>query len=244
MRYALEIVGLCKSYSKFAVKDINFSLPTGSIMGFVGPNGAGKTTTLKSILNMLVYDSGEIRILGETDGKKVRDDVGVVMDSAFYEEEWRISDVEKAIRLFSGRWDGSQFDSYLAKFDLDKKKRVKELSRGMSVKLMIAAALSHDAKLLILDEPTSGLDPVARDELCNILLSYVKNSQRSVLFSTHITTDLEKIADYITFIMSGKIAFTGDRQALFEKYRPIYGETASIDEIIVSMAKERGEAFE
>jgi len=238
MKYALEIVDLCKSYGTFAVKDASFSLPTGSIMGFVGPNGAGKTTTLKSILNMLIYDSGEIRILGETDRKKVKDDIGVVMDNTFYEDEWRLYDVEKAMRLFSARWDSAAFDRHLAAFGLDKNKRVEDLSRGMGVKLTIAAALSHDAKLLILDEPTSGLDPVARDELCEILLDYVKDNNRSILFSTHITSDLEKIADYITFIMDGKITFSGSIQDVYSNFRPIYGENVNLDDIVVRMAKE------
>ncbi len=226
MNTSLEIHNLNKSYDTFSLNDVSFELPTGYIMGFIGPNGAGKTTTIKSVLNMIGFDSGEIKIFGlnSTDnGAQINDQIGVVMDSPFYVGDWTMKDVETAVSPFYSRWNHERYTALLARFCIDQKKKVKELSRGMKVKLMLAVALSHEAKLLILDEPTSGLDPIARDELCDLLSEFVSDEQRSVLFSTHITADLEKIADYITFILDGKIVFSGLKEALLEKYILIKG---------------------
>ncbi|MGL6200341.1 MAG: ABC transporter ATP-binding protein [Lachnospiraceae bacterium] len=233
----LEVRGLNKSYDTFSLKDVSFEVPTGYIMGFIGRNGAGKTTTIKSILNMVNYQSGEIRVFGSDSKNKdgrLNGQIGVVMDSPFYVEDWTVADVEKAVSPFYTHWDSSKFKNLLKRFDIDRKKTVKELSRGMKVKLMIAVALSHEAKLLILDEPTSGLDPVARDELCDLLSEFVTNENKSILFSTHITTDLEKIADYITFILDGKIIFTGSKEELLENYVLVKG---GLDEISVEDKK-------
>jgi len=233
MNNILEINNLSKNYDMFALKDVSFSLPTGLIMGFVGPNGAGKTTTIKSMLNMISYDSGSIKLLGldsRENSLQINEQVGVVMDLPFYSEDWTVSDVENAVSSFYVNWDSGKYAELLGKFGIDKKKKVKELSRGMKVKLMLSVALSHDAKLLILDEPTSGLDPVARDELCDIFSDFVADENRSILFSTHITTDLEKIADCITFILGGRIIFTGLKDDLIEKYMLCKGGLSEISE--------------
>ena len=231
MNNALTVRGLNKTYNAFTLKNVSFELPKGYIMGFIGQNGAGKTTTIKSVLNMINYDSGDIKIFG-TDAKEknaeINEQIGVVMDSPFYVDDWTAVDVEKAISPFYRHWDGTKYYKLLDTFSVDKKKKIKELSRGMKVKLMIAVALSHDAKLLILDEPTSGLDPVARDELCDILADFVTDENRSVLFSTHITSDLEKIADYITFILDGRIVYSGLKENLFEKYVMVKGGLGDI----------------
>ncbi len=209
MNNILEVRGLRKSYKEFALKNVSFAVPEGYIMGFVGPNGAGKTTTIKSILNMVSYESGEIKALGmdaKADAMTINERIGVVMDTPFYVSEWRVRDVEKALAPFYQGWSANKFASMLKRFGLDPMKRVKELSRGMKLKLMLAAAFSHDARLLILDEPTSGLDPVARDELADILREFMLDETKGVLFSTHITSDLDKLADYITFIRDGEPA--------------------------------------
>ncbi len=226
MNEALEIRDLSKSFKDFSLKDIGFSLPKGYIMGLIGPNGAGKTTIIKLILNMLKRQSGEIKVFGLDNiacEEQIKEQVGVVFDQPYYLDEWSLNNVESAVRLFYSNWDSSKFRKYLKEFDLNPSKKVKDLSRGMKMKLMISVALSHDAKLLILDEPTSGLDPVARDELTDMLLSYISSGDRSVLFSTHITSDLEKIADYITFINKGRTVFTGTKDQLMESYCLIKG---------------------
>ncbi len=226
MSYAVEVRGLHKSYDTFSLSDISFTLPRGCIMGFIGPNGAGKTTTIKAILNMIHYQAGEIRLFG-ADGKSkanwINEQIGVVMDTPLYVGDWTVSDVEKAVSPFYRQWDTGEYARLLQTFEIEKKKKVKELSRGMKVKLMIAVALSHKASLLILDEPTSGLDPVARDELCDMLRDFVADGDKSVLFSTHITADLEKIADYIAFILRGQIVFSGSKESLLEKYVLVKG---------------------
>ena len=226
MNNLLEVRGLCKSYEGFALKDVSFEIPAGYIMGFIGPNGAGKTTTIKSILNMMHDASGEIRLFGmerKDDSALINEKIGVVMDLPIYVDDWTMAHVEAAVAPFYPHWNSEKYQSLLKRFSIAPKKKVKELSRGMKVKLMVAVALSHDAELLILDEPTSGLDPVARDELCDLLSDFVTAENRSILFSTHITSDLEKIADYITFILDGQIVFTGPKEDLLEKYVLVKG---------------------
>lgn len=228
MNNMLEVRGLRKEYGLFILNNVSFDLPCGYIMGFVGSNGAGKTTTIKLILNIIDSSAGSVKFLGEDMDVAKNEQIGVVMDTPMYVEDWTLSDVEKAISPFYANWDTSKYADYLRQFGLAPKKKVKDLSRGMKVKLQIAAALSHDAKFLLLDEPTSGLDPVARDEICDLLRDFVADEHRSVLFSTHITTDLDKTADYISFIMNGSIVFTGEKDALLEKYARVTGGLADL----------------
>lgn len=237
MSNAIEIKNVTKRFKEFTLNDVSFELPKGYIMGLIGPNGAGKTTTIKLILNMLKRDSGTIKVLGLDnidDESKVKEEVAVVFDQPYYIDEWNLNDVEKAVGMFYKKWDGKVFDSYLKRFGLSRSKKVKDLSRGMKMKLMIAVAFSHNAKVLILDEPTGGLDPVARDEFIDLLGEYIQDGERSVIFSTHITSDLEKIADYITFIRKGKIIYTGTKDELLEKYCIIKGGN---DDIMLSDKK-------
>lgn len=237
MSNAIEIKNVTKRFKEFTLNDVSFELPKGYIMGLIGPNGAGKTTTIKLILNMLKRDSGTIKVLGLDnidDESKVKEEVAVVFDQPYYIDEWNLNDVEKAVGMFYKKWDGKVFDSYLKRFGLSRSKKVKDLSRGMKMKLMIAVAFSHNAKVLILDEPTGGLDPVARDEFIDLLGEYIQDGERCVIFSTHITSDLEKIADYITFIRKGKIIYTGTKDELLEKYCIIKGGN---DDIILSDKK-------
>jgi ABC-2 type transport system ATP-binding protein len=231
MNNSIEIKELCKDYKDFSLNNISFSLPTGYIMGFVGRNGAGKTTTIRLLLNMISRNSGSIKIFGMDniiDEQKIKQDIAVVFDEIFFVDSWKVSDVEKAVKSFYDNWDSSLYYQYTKRFNLPMNKKVKDLSRGMKMKLMLAVAMSHDAKLLILDEPTSGLDPVARDELLDILSSYIADEQKSILFSTHITSDLEKIADYITLIDNGRIFYTGTKDNLLENFYVVKGGTVDL----------------
>jgi ABC-2 type transport system ATP-binding protein len=229
MNNLLEVRGLCKRYGTFSLEDVTFDVPSGYICGFIGPNGAGKTTTLKSALNIIQSDAGSVKLFGEEGGCQT-ERIGVVLDTPPLVEDWTLHDVERAISPFYTSWNTQTFNGYLRRFGLEPKKKVKQLSRGMKVKLQIAAALSHDAKLLILDEPTSGLDPVAREEICDLLRAFVSDENKSVLFSTHITSDLEKTADYITFILNGKIVFSGPKHTLLERYVRVAGGPRDLTE--------------
>lgn len=231
MNNMLEVTALSKSYTDFTLDNITFRLPEGFIMGLIGPNGSGKTTTIKSILNMVEPDSGSITVFGKdhiAQEQDIKRDIGVVFDNSYFVDEWSMTDVEKAYSLFYTGWNSEIYWSMLSKFRITKEKRVKELSKGMQMKLMLACSFSYDAKLLILDEPTSGLDPVSRDELLEILSGYIEDGRHSVLFSTHITSDLEKIADYITYINLGKMIFTGSKEDFVEGYRIVSGDKKAL----------------
>ena len=233
MNNVLEINNITKDYKKFKIDNISFNLPKGYIMGFIGANGAGKTSTIKLILNMIKRDSGEIKVFGLDnirEEERIKEQIGVVFDECYYLEDWTLNDVEKAVSMFYKNWNSSIYEKYLKEFNLARDKKVKDLSRGMKMKLMIAVAFSHEAKLLILDEPTSGLDPVARDEFLDILRDYIEDEEKSVIFSSHITSDIEKIADYITYINNGKIIFTGEKDEFLEKYCIIKGGKEDITE--------------
>lgn len=238
----LELNNVSKTFSQFELDDISFNLPIGYIMGLIGPNGAGKTTTIKLILNILKKSSGTIKISGKDhilEEKSLKQNLGVVFDSNYFVDEWKMSDVEKAIGCFYDNWSGEKFYDYLERFKISKTKKVKELSKGMQMKLMLACSFSYNAKLLILDEPTSGLDPVSRDELLDILSEFIEDGKHSVLFSTHITTDLDKIADYITFLNDGKLIYTGSKDEFTNSFRIIKGGmkelTDDLKKVIISL---------
>ena len=231
MENILEIRELCKSYDEFALRNVSFSLPKGFIMGFVGQNGSGKTTTIRSILNMAKFEIGKISVFGldsVTDSIKIKERLGVVFDSLYLAEHLNVKQIEKQLKPFYKDWNSERFFSYIKKFGLPDRKNVGAFSKGMKMKLMIAVALSHNAELMILDEPTSGLDPVARDELLDILSEYIQDENRGVLFSTHITADVERIADYVTVLHNGKVWFTGTKDDLSEKYAVIKGDEDDI----------------
>lgn len=221
MENNLEVKNLCKKYNGFELKDVNLELPKGMIMGLIGENGAGKTTTIKSILNLIKIDKGEIKIFGlniKENEKKIKEDIGVVLDDGFFSEYLNPADINKIMRKMYKNWDEKLYFKYLEDFKLPKNKISKEFSSGMKMKLKIAVALSHHPKLLILDEPTSGLDPVARSEILDIFQDFIQNEDNSIFVSSHITSDLEHIADYITFINEGKIVLSKTRDELLEMY--------------------------
>lgn len=221
MEQILEVKNLCKKYDGFELKNINLTLPKGSIMGIIGENGAGKSTTIKSILNIIHFDSGEINIFGKDsklENRKIKEDIGVVLDDSFLSEYLTPKDINTIMKNIYNKWDEKLYFKYLEEFKLPINKKSKEFSSGMKMKLKIATALSHKPKLLILDEPTSGLDPVARNEILDIFQDFVQDEENSILVSSHITSDLERITDYITFINNGEIAFTKTRDEVMDGY--------------------------
>jgi ABC-2 type transport system ATP-binding protein len=221
MSYALELHDVTKEYSGFTLDKINITLPTGSIMGFVGENGAGKSTTIKLILDLIKKDSGTIKLFN-CDYKSLsldrKEDIGVVMDDSCFPEVLNSLQIGKLSSKIFKHWDETIYKNYLARFNLPEKKEIKDYSKGMKMKLNIACALSHNAKLLILDEATSGLDPIIRDQLLDIFLEFIQDESHSILMSSHITSDLEKICDYITLIHKGNVVFTKTKDELSETY--------------------------
>ena len=219
--YALEVNNLNKSYGDFSLKDICLKLPKGSIMGLIGENGAGKSTTFKAILDLVKKDSGKVAFYGEClndEAKELKEEIGVVFDGINFYETLTPEQVGKISSAAYKKWDQTIYEGYLRKFKLDKKKEIKTFSKGMQVKLCLAVALSHHAKLLILDEATSGLDPIMRDEILDVFLDFVQDEEHAILISSHITSDLEKVADYITFIHEGKIVLSKTKDELIYEY--------------------------
>jgi len=226
MAPVLEVKNLKKKFKDFTLKNVNFTLEKGYIMGFIGPNGAGKSTTIKLIMNLLKKDDGEIKIFGLDNikhEKEVKNRIGFVFDENYFYEELTVMEMKRVIAPFYKNWNDSLFNKYIKEFSLPSKKKIKELSKGMKMKFSIAVALSHDAELLIMDEPTSGLDPIIRSELLDILTLLIQDENKSVFFSTHITSDLDKIADYITFINKGSIVFSCPKDDILEKHGLVKG---------------------
>ena len=227
----IEVKNLCKSYDDFKLDNISFSLPGGCIMGFVGENGAGKSTTLKAILDLIKLDSGEITVFGTEHNKLTKlqkEDIGVVFDECLVHEQFNIKDVNT---IFSGiytNWNTDTFLNYTKSFKLPEDKKVKEFSRGMKMKLSLSIALSHNPKLLILDEATSGLDPVVRDEILDIFLDFIQDEEHSVLISSHIISDLEKVADYITMIHHGNVVIQESKDELLAHYGVLHCSEADL----------------
>ncbi len=215
---ALEIHGLRKSYGDFSLDGIDLALPSGCIMGLVGENGAGKTTTIKLVLDMLRKDGGSVRILGKDSAECDREDIGVVLDEVGLPACLNARQVDRIMQKAYKRWNSDEFYYYLERLAVPKDKPFSKLSRGMKMKLGIACALSHDAKLLILDEATSGLDPVVRDEVVDMLLDFTRREDHSVLISSHIVSDLEKLCDYIAFVHKGKLMLCQEKDLLCEQY--------------------------
>lgn len=227
---AIEIQGLRKSFRSFTLEDINITLPKGYIMGLIGANGAGKTTLIRILMGLYHRDDGEVSILGldpMKDGKLLREDIGFVFDEPKY-YDFKLNKIKKIISPFYKLWDEEQYHNYMSRFSLTGKMKFRELSRGMKLKFALAIALSHHAKLLILDEPTSGLDPVFRIELLDILQEVIEDGEKTILFSSHITSDIEKIADYITYLQLGKVIFSEDKNKLLEQYIIIQGQEREI----------------
>lgn len=232
MENILEVKNLRKDFKDFSLNDITFSMPKGFIMGFIGPNGSGKSTTIKLIMNLLKKDSGEINVFGLDNIKheqEIKNRIGFVYDQDYFYEELTISEMKNIISRTYNKWSDETFLKYLKEFDLDNKKKIKNLSKGMKMKFQLAIALSHEAELLIMDEPTSGLDPLVRAELLDILSYIIQDENKGVFFSTHITSDLDKIADYITFINKGDIVFSTSKDEILDNYGIVKGGNDLLD---------------
>lgn len=222
-KLCLEVQDLTKRYdaSEFSLDHLNFKVPYGSVMGLIGENGAGKTTTLKLILNLMRRDAGTIKLFGLDnirDEGAIKQQIGVVFDENHFHELFSPADIAKILRSLYQKWDDNLFQQYLRRFQLPADKPIKTYSRGMKVKLSIASALAHHPKLLLLDEPTSGLDPVVRDEILSIFFDFIQDEEHTILMSSHITGDLEKIADYVTFLHQGRLVFSGVKDDLLDSH--------------------------
>ena len=222
----LTVEGLSKAYPSFKLDDISFSLPAGYIMGFIGRNGAGKTTTIKAMLNLVRADAGRVTVLGRdylANELALKPYIGLQLGQVTYYPRTACARITGVYRRFFDTWDEAAYRGYLKRFDLDETKKVDQLSAGMKVKYALALALSHQARLLILDEPTSGLDPISREDLLDLFREVIEDGQRSILFSTQITSDLDKCADYITYIRGGQMVASAERDAFLESYLLVKG---------------------
>ena len=226
MENILEVDSVTKTFKDFSLKDVTFSLKRGYIMGFIGPNGSGKSTTIRCIMDLMHIDNGRIKMFGldfHKNMKKLKQHIGFVYDQDVFYDELTVEKNERIISSFYEQWDEEAFNRYINDFGVPLNKPVKSLSKGTKMKFALAIALSHHAELIIMDEPTSGLDPVFRKELLDILLDIIQDENKAIFFSTHITTDLEQVADYITFILDGKILFSKETEALMEDFVIVKG---------------------
>ena len=223
MDYALKVENLCKVYENtdFKLDNVTFSIPKGSILGFVGKNGAGKSSTINAILNIIKKNSGTVKFFGydmTDDAISIKEDIGVVFDTVNFHEDLTANNIERILSCIYTNWNKDMFFSYLEKFKIPNDKKIKTFSRGMTMKFSISIALSHKARLLVLDEATAGLDPVVREEILDTFLDFVEDENNSILISSHISSDLEKIADYIAIIDDGKIILTESKDTLIYDY--------------------------
>lgn len=232
MENILDIKNLCKSYKNFKLDNISFQIKKGFVMGLIGENGAGKTTTIKLIMNLLKKDDGTIEIFDKDNCKyerEIKEKIGFVYDDCFYYENLSIKDNGKIFANFYKLWSWDTFNKYISDFGLNEKQKVKELSKGMKMKFAIALALSHGAEFLIFDEPTSGLDPVMRRQILDIFQNLMEDEKMGILISSHITSDLEQIADYITYIKKGKVVFSETTLDVLDNYKIIKGSLEDLD---------------
>lgn len=217
---AIEIHDLCKDYGDFQLDHINLTLPQGCVMGFIGENGAGKSTTINLILDLIRADSGEVLLYGKPNREvfpALKEDIGVVLDEVCFPETLSLREIQSIMRTAFRNWSTETFYGYVHRFQLPEKKKIKDYSRGMKMKLSIAVAMSHGAKLLILDEATSGLDPVVRDEILELFFEFVQDENHAIFISSHITSDLEKLCDYVTFIHRGRVLLSEEKDTLCER---------------------------
>lgn len=246
MENILDIKNLTKSYKAFTLENINLSLPKGYIMGLIGENGAGKTTLIKLIMNLVKKNAGSIDIFGMDNlkyEKEVKDRIGFVYDNCFCYDYLSLEDNAKLMSSLYSKWSFDTFERYINKFSLNKKQKLRELSKGMRMKFALCLALSHGAELIIMDEPTAGLDPIVRTEVLEELQDLIEKEELTIIISTHITKDLEKIADYITFLKDGKIVFSNSKEDIFENYKVIKGNNNTLskeaEDIFIGVRKNK-----
>lgn len=232
--YSLKVENLSKKYDDFLLDKVSFYVPKGNIVGFIGENGAGKSTTINTMLDIIERDSGDVYILDSEKNKiinSIRERIGVVFDGNNFPEDLTPQKLNNVLKAIYTNWEEKKFYEFIEKFNLPKNKKIKNFSRGMKMKLSISVALSHKAELLILDEATSGLDPIVRDDILDILLDFVQDEKNSILISSHITSDLEKVADYIVFIHKGKVIFEETKDNLIYNYGMMKCKTKEFDSI-------------
>ncbi len=229
----LDVNGLVKRYPSFSLNHISLSLPEGCVSGFIGANGAGKTTTIRSILNLAYKDAGTVKIFGldaDEHEQEIKDRIGIVMDGGYFYNDLSMNDMKSIIAPAYSKWSDDEYRSYMRKFGLDPKQKISTISSGMKLKFALVLALSHQSELLIMDEPTSGLDPLVRNDFLEIIRDYMKNGGKGVLFSTHITSDLDKIADMLILIDEGTIIFQQNKDALLDNYRIVKGNATLLND--------------
>lgn len=230
---AVELHHVHKAYRGFALQDISFAVRRGYITGFIGPNGAGKSTTIRLIMDLVRADQGRIEVFGKTHNehpREIKERIGFVYDEPQWVDTLRVREMARMIAPFYRSWDETLFQSYLKRFGVDPAKRIKELSKGMKTKLSLAAALSHEAELIVMDEPTAGLDPLFRREILEILSDIIQDERKAVFFSTHVTADLDRIADYIVFIHEGRIVLDASKDDIREHYVIVKGDAGLLDD--------------
>ena len=232
---AIELHGVTKRYDGFLLDNVSFALPRGAILGLIGENGAGKSTTIKLIMDAIRRDAGEIRVLGEDNQspafRAVKEDIGVVLDEAYFPEVLNATQVGAVMKQTYQRWDDAVYINHLKLLDIPLKKAFRDFSRGMKMKLAIAVALSHNPKLLILDEATSGLDPMVRDEILTLFNDFTRDEEHSILLSSHIVSDLEKVCDYIAFLHKGKLVLCEEKDRLLEQYAIVKMPQSTLDQL-------------
>ncbi len=232
---AIELNGVTKKYKEFLLDNVSFSLPRGAILGLVGENGAGKSTTIKLIMNAIRRDGGSIRVFGEDNTtptfELLKEDIGVVLDEAYFPEVLNALQVGAVMKHTYHRWDDGVYQNHLKQLDIPLKKAFRDFSRGMKMKFAIAVALSHQPKLLILDEATSGLDPMVRDEILTLFHEFTRDEEHSILLSSHIVSDLEKVCDYIAFLHKGKLVLCEEKDRLLEEYAIVKTTQAALDQM-------------
>ena len=234
MTNAIEVRGLCKEYGDFRLDRVDLTVPCGAIVGLIGENGAGKSTTLRAILNLIRPDGGTVKVFGRAVSEAepdFKEDIGVVLDEAYFPESLNALQVGGVMAKTYRRWDGKQYQNYLTRFGLPEKKPFKDFSRGMKMKLAIAVALSHSPRLLVLDEATAGLDPIVRDEVLEIFNEFTREEDHSILISSHILSDLEKLCDYIAFLHQGRLLFCDEKDRLLEEYGIFVGTADQVNSL-------------
>ena len=235
MSNILEVTGLNKSYKEFSLTDVSFALPEDCITGFIGINGAGKTTTIRAILGLIKKASGNVKIFGkdmDSNEQELKNRIGVVLDDGCFYDDLTMAEMKSIIAPAYTEWSNKDYKEYMERFSLNPRQKISTLSKGMRMKFALTLALSHKADMLIMDEPTSGLDPLIRSQLLEIMTDYMKQGGKGVLFSTHITSDLDKVADMIILIHDGKVLFEKERDYLFDNYRLVKGDTKLLNDDI------------
>ncbi|RRJ65464.1 ABC transporter ATP-binding protein [Paenibacillus oralis] len=247
---AIQVEGFSKRYGSFALSDVSFGVPKGYITGLIGPNGAGKSTVIKAIMGMVLTERGEISVLGEKAGSEhagYKQHIGFISDENIFYDYLTMEQMKRIVAPFYPRWDEAVFDQYMDRFELPKRKKIKDCSKGMKMKYAIALALSHHPSLLIMDEPTAGLDPVFRRELLDLLAEYITDEENTVLFSTHLTADLDRVADYVTFLNRGSLVFSDTKDDVLDRYVLVKGGRdlldADVRRVLIGV-RETGVGFE